>query len=378
MPDLAIIPSLGEAPPLAIAPGPLAADAAATVARLLGSFQARHPRMDGFILHGSYHEPSRQLPAADIDIHWIGAHEPSGEDDPARKSLLVVEGLEIDFHYYFWGHLPEPQTMGLPAVVSLARCHVLWERGDTFSGPALRSRGLLRDPAWVEAAITRELAVMQGRQAGFRSDMATPSGCRRNLPCMSSMYWGLGLLSPIELRAPSASRKAMNDIVDAAQSCGVGWFGAMLLESFGCARWNAADATAWAERLDQLARRLLNAEPGRYVRRAYFVQAMRALIAAGKPWAAIWPLCRGLHACVDAATGDPDLAPEAEASCSELSHHLGLDAPGTLERGLDALVAATTRLAGCTRALRDQLVENARVRWPDGDRAGADAPDAIA
>jgi len=345
--------------------GPLPSERAGIVENLLQSIIADHPGIDGFILTGSIWNPDTQLPYSDIDINWHGFKN-DAIDDPrvTEQSIFQVAGVTIELARYFWGELSQLESLRLSVVVTLSRAHILWEKDGVFSVPQQRAQKLLQDSQWVKEAIGRYIADLKQRADNWLD----PVYCRENKDNHDGFDFvrtvigpTTALLDPIDLRPPSAARKALMDITQTSALYGLPDLSESILRCLGADQITTAEIEQWNGRLDALYSDITRLRPEvQLVKWKYHVLGIQAMIAKGYPRECVWPLWRGFLECKKLLDG---ISPKGEEAFVQFGERLQVRTVEDISRKAVQYAAIIDRLHSQQKRLADHLLSVAKGKF---------------
>lgn len=349
---------------------PLPAAAAASVERLLGDLCRRHPQLRGFALKGSFYDSTEQLPDPDVDINWLGdLPEDHGDERLGFRQVFLVDQTQVDLATWFWNDIDQAETASLTTAVSLARCHILWERDDAFSRPRAAARRLLRDAEWVGTKVDEELQAYRRTLDRWRDPaQRQPFGASWDYARQVCTVWGLSLLSSCLLRPPSAQRKGLMEVILRSRSLGLPWFGAMSTRALGCSDLQADEVRDWLASLmatrQRLSRAIADNELAAEVDDGslrYHCSGIESMLAQGLPAAAAWPLWRALHLL---ANRFASVLPTATTEAVQFRQRLGLTDLAVIDQRLPCIAEAVERLADERDRLVTSVLHHSRQLWP--------------
>ncbi|WP_028552063.1 hypothetical protein [Paenibacillus sp. UNC451MF] len=338
--------------------GPLPPDRAHLVEKLLQDMISLHPDVDGFILTGSIWNPETQLPYSDIDINWHGSKNDRIKDLRLNNhSIFQESGVTIEMANYFWGNLSQPETMRLSVIVSLNRAHILWEKEGRFSVPQQQTYRLLSNAVWVKEAIKRSISDLRTRA----NQWLDPVYCKENKDNHHAFDFvrtvvgpTAGLLDPIDLRPPSAARKALMDIAQTSALCGLPDISESILRCLGADKISVTEVEEWNRLLNDLYAHIANLRPEvQLVKREYHVLGIQAMIAKGYPRECVWPLWRGFVDCMEFLK---DISPRGEEAFIRFAKRLQLYTVEDISEKAVQYAAIVERLHSQQKQLSDHLL----------------------
>ncbi len=273
--------------------GPLPADRAKLVEDFVSALVDSNPGMTGIILHGSYWNLECQYPNADIDLNWTGEAADGPGGDMLRQRNHIRNGVHFEVFNYFWGDYRKPETLSLAAAVSLARCHILWERKGELSDPRSDVRRLLKNAEWVDTKIGHCIDAVRH----FRDEWLDLDKCREPIAGdwdfirKISLHIG-GFFSALMLQPPSAARKGYAGILQLAEALALPKLADLSLRAAGMDTFTEAEINAWHERLVRLTDAPIGDNELDAIKFRYYLTGSDELIRRGHAPAALWPLWR--------------------------------------------------------------------------------------
>jgi hypothetical protein len=312
-----------EIPHIRVDTGPLSGVRANVVREMLAEIIPLNPGVTGFLLHGSIWSPSTQLPESDVDINYTGKESAGPAGELLRMFDHMIGGVRIELCSYFWGDVSRPETLSLPAVVSLARGHILWERDNTLSGTQSEARHLiLSDGAWVKRKIEEAIRSFREFRREWEKDEVLTAPVRGDWDFVRNVLMHAnGITSAVDLRPPSHARKALFDTIECCQEIGMPEFSTAIAKAVGMADVSPGEATIWCDRIETAYDHARAAEPeGKFYKATYNVIGARAMIERGHAPGAMWPLWRAARECVQSTEEVHD---EHRAFCKTCFEDMG-------------------------------------------------------
>lgn len=285
-------------------------DTARVISSLLQDLVATHPRLSGFQLAGSYWNRTSQLPDADIDLRRYGKVDPAKEDDrvAANGVSFRYRGRLIDLSEWVWGDVGEPATLSLRDAVSFIRAHIVWERGHALRTTRRRIVHQLQSRRWRQQAVDAAFARCLSRFSELLvADRHVGSLFTGYVPLTRFRYFThvfytiademAGLLSVIDFRPPSLSRKAILEVHDGLSALDCGDLIPRADAAVGCERFDSSAAASWQRTLDEAYEAISRITAKALVKRVYYITAIEAFARARQYRAMALPVVRGVDEC---------------------------------------------------------------------------------
>lgn len=348
------------------APAPLTSDALdlsslaperrEPIADLLCGLHASVPQLQGFFIHGSAWNTATQMPGSDVDLYWFGDVPEAADARLRHREFFLHQGIPIDCCSYWVGNLDEPQSLGVIAVLSLQRGHVVWENEPCFSRARAATRHRLADADWIADFVRGHLGWARTGVAKWRQGFEEGTA---EWGWSASTVWGLPALSPGLLRPPSAARKGLVEIVDCSRRLGLAWYGELVLEAIGLQDIDEGEALGWCGRIDDWYRRAASSIDEEPVKHYYHITGMRHLCANGWHREAMWIVHRSLGDLRKLVPADYNLQDELQTGAQDLSSRLGHDDSVAMDQRLQRVEHGMEELARHAKAIAAQAVR----RW---------------
>lgn len=285
-------------------------DTARVISTLVHDLLARHPQLSGFQLAGSYWNRMSQLPGADIDLRRYGKVDAAKEDDRVAANAVSFRyrGRLIDLAEWMFGDVGKPATLSLQASVSFVRAPILWERGHTLRTARRSILRQLQRPHWRRQAVDAAFARCLSRLSELLvADRHVGSLFTSYVPLTRFRYFThvlytlvdemAGLLSVLDFRPPSLSRKAILEIQDCLSAVGSGDLVQRADAATGCERFDSSVAASWQRTLDEAYEAVSGITARALVKRRYYTTAVEAFARARRHRAMALPVVRGLEEC---------------------------------------------------------------------------------
>jgi hypothetical protein len=357
---------------LGIDTGPLPSSVANAVEDVLRDLLATHPGLTAFQLGGSYWDVSSQLPAADVDLRRFGEIRQDAEDPRVAAPITRFHhgGVLIELAEWIYGDLNEPASLSLRDAVSLARSHILWERGSRVRQLVEAARLQVADRDWRDRKLDEELASCQSRFSGLlaanrcMSSLFMPPAATTDDHYFKHVFYTLvdyfsGLLSAIDLRPPSLARKAMMEIADCLVAADLPELVDPMYEALGCGDFDLAECLQWRDEVAAVY--AMTEGAGLTVsKREYHMAGIAAMLERGHWRAAVFPVWRSLDECRMTSEGQ---------TAGALRNRIARD----LERLRFRLrfsdeASITERIVRCQDVLRMLVAQRERLRSHLDDR----------
>jgi hypothetical protein len=285
-------------------------DTARVVSTLLPDLLEKHPRLTGFQLAGSFWNRTSQLPGADIDLRRYGKTDAAKQDERVAASAVTFSyrGHLVDLAEWPLGDVREPASLSLRDAVSFGRAHILWERGHALRAARQDVLRQLQKRRWllqaVDQAFVRCLSrlselLMADRQMGSLFTSYVPLTRFRYF---THVFYTMldemaGLLSALDFRPPSLSRKAILEIEDCLKAVGADDLISLADAAIGCELFDASIAASWRRTLGEVYDAVSGITGGLLVKRRYYTAAVDAMARARRYRALALPIVRGLEEC---------------------------------------------------------------------------------